>query len=489
MKRRSPFPFVLALIIFFAMGFQLTGCRKRVTTTSAPTPGTLCGNAICDTGETSLSCPVDCSPSNTGVSIHTTYITTDGVGDIAVMIATPKSSRYPEGSGVVVISSPIFNTVGGFLTDPDLTTLGLIQVSFLWPGESDSKTGVRSGGLFDFGGDKSSQVLRDVTRFASGLTPDKDGRYLPNLMNITPLTSEVGLYAYADASIPVINVLTQYGEVLPGLRYFIGRENPTVDTLSCLEAGYMDDAGRPVYNPFYKYPGSYSPVSFNLTYTNILWDPNYVDNHTGAKGIAFLDLDGSKTITTGDFVMSWRVPVMNGKRYYSIAVTQALLDNGELALSSWPVDLATPEETARDWPLRQNPYRYADLRTQMPGLKVMLVFAQEDHAQAAKDKPHIHQAFQGFRFDAGLWVRLNPDRAYIQSLIPSSSNDFPDNPANTQPDDWMQIGKYAYPGNDTSNRLVPLAAVAEMADRVHFDRWDENLGQILYIYFPPTEQP
>jgi hypothetical protein len=36
---------------------------------------------------------------------------------------------------------------------------------------------------------------------------------------------------------------------------------------------------------------------------------------------------------------------------------------------------------------------------------------------------------------------------------------------------------------------VPLAAVAEMADRTHYGRWDENLGQVLYIYFPPTAQP
>jgi hypothetical protein len=125
----------------------------------------------------------------------------------------------------------------------------------------------------------------------------------------------------------------------------------------------------------------------------------------------------------------------------------------------------------------------------MPDLEVMLVFALVDQIQAAQDKPHIHQAFQGFRFESGLWVRLNPDRAYVQSLIPGAGEDFPDNPANTQPEDWMQVGSYAYPGQGTAGRLVPLAAVAEMADRTHFGRWDENLGQILYIYFPPTAQP
>jgi hypothetical protein len=86
-------------------------------------------------------------------------------------------------------------------------------------------------------------------------------------------------------------------------------------------------------------------------------------------------------------------------------------------------------------------------------------------------------------------VRLNPDRAYVHSLIPAAGMEFPDNPANTQPDDWMQIGTFAYPGQSSETQLLPLAAVAEMADRAHFGRWDENLGQTLYIYFPPTAQP
>ena len=119
----------------------------------------------------------------------------------------------------------------------------------------------------------------------------------------------------------------------------------------------------------------------------------------------------------------------------------------------------------------------------------MLVFAQEDHLQAAADKPHIHQIYQGYRFEAGLWVRLNPDRAYLQAAIPTAGMDFPDNPANTQPGDWTQIGTFAYPGQGIAARLAPLAAVSEMADRAHYGRWDENLGQTLYIYFPTTEQP
>ena len=163
------------------------------------------------------------------------------------------------------------------------------------------------------------------------------------------------------------------------------------------------------------------------------WDAAYTDPHTGSVGRAYLDLDTSEYgRSANDFIMSWRIPVIFGKRSYSVALTQALLDTGALTASTWPADLATPEEAARDWPFRQSPGRYVDLRTMMPGLKVMLVFAQTDHAQALPDKPHIHQAYQGFRFEAGLWVRLNPDRAYVQALLPAARNDFPDNPADTQ---------------------------------------------------------
>jgi hypothetical protein len=488
MKHSRSLSLTLIIFAFSIPGASLVGCNPVGATVSLPTTEVLCGNGICDNRETSLSCSMDCPLASFDGQVKTTHINSEGV-DIAVLVAAPQAARYPDGAGVVVVASPIFSAAGGFMTDPDLTSIGLIQVSYLWPAQADTMTGVQSGGAFDNGGEQSIRILRDVIRFASGLDPDIDGRYLPSLVNVTPLTSEVGLYAFSDAGIAVINVLKLYGDVLPGVQYYVGRENPTVDTLSCLEAGYLDDTGQPVTNPFYNYPASYSSTAIDLTYTNVLWDATYTEPHTGVVGTAYFDLDSSGTISSNDYVLSWRVPIISGKRTYSVALTQALLDGGALAPSNWPADVATPEEATRDWPFRSSAGRYVDLRSLVPDLKVMLVFAQVDHVQVLQDKPHIHQAFQGLRFEAGLWVRLNPDRAYVQSLMSSAGEDFPDNPANTQPDDWLQVGSYAYPGQGIAGVLVPLAAVAEMADRNHFGRWDENLGQALYIYFPPTAQP
>jgi hypothetical protein len=480
---------IVYLLLSFILITNLVGCSFGIAATSTPTVNALCGNGRCDNGETSLTCKIDCTDISFSGQMQTTSINSDGIGEIAVMVATPHAARYPEGAGVVVVASPIFSTVNGFITDPDLTSLGLIQVSYLWPGQSDAMTGSKSGGTFDYGGEQSLQVLRDVIRYASGLVSDESGRFISDLAHMTPITSEVGVYAFGDAGVVAINAFAKYGDAMSGVQYYVGRENPTDATLACLEAGYIDDSGQVVSNPFYNYPASYSSSAINLTYTNARWDPAYTDESTGMVGTAYLDLDGSGSISAGDYVMSPHAPVMFGKRYYSVALTQALVDNGALTLSGWPAEMATPEETARDWPSRQNTGSYVGLSSMMPDLKVMLVFAQQDHIQAAADKPHIHQAYQGFRFEAGLWVRLNPDRAYVQSLMPAAGDDFPDNPADTQPEDWTQIGKYAYPGEGSASRLVPLVAVAEMADRAHFGRWDENLGQTLYIYFPPTEQP
>ena len=483
----------LALILTIC----LTACgagRPTALPTPGPAAAAVCGDGLCSRGEDSASCVQDCpAPALLG-EVKTTYIQSEGVGQIAVMIAIPLQGRYENGAGIVVVVPPIFTATNGFPTDPDATSLGLIQISYLWPGQADAGHGVQSEGQFDYGGSQSIQVLRDVVRFAAGRSSDVRGRYITAISNrIMPLTEEVGLYAFSDAGLAAVGALSAYSSQMQGLEYYIARENPTIDSLTCLETGYYSDSREPVYNPFYLFPSAYSAGAVTLNYASLRWDPEYTDGHTGFVGRPYLDLDGSASVSTPDFVFSWRVPVMDGKRYYSSALTEALLSGGALTQPRWPADLATPEQAALAWQSRQStPAQFVTMRTSNPdlNLKVMLLFAIEDHLQAAPDKPHIHQAFQGFRFSADfLWIRLNPDRAYVQSLLPNAGSEFPDNPADVQPEDWAEIAAYAYPGRGDAGRLVPLAAVAEMADRAHTGRWDENLGQAFYSYTPPTPQP
>jgi hypothetical protein len=174
---------------------------------------------------------------------------------------------------------------------------------------------------------------------------------------------------------------------------------------------------------------------------------------------------------------------MWGKDYWSTDLLQALLDNGALTRETWPETLATPEEAAANWPFRTTVNNYARLAEVLPELKVMLVFAADDHVQVAIDKPHIHQAYDGFHETAGLWVRLNPDRAYVDAFIGGGDGGsaIPDNPANAEPSSWSVIRSWGYRTPPIRlNKQVPLAAIAEMCDRTYDNVWVNDLDALLF---------
>src|SRR5450759_341493 len=120
--------FFFTLIALAMIGSIIAGCGPVSNSAASVTPGTNCGNGFCDNGDTSLSCAADCLTGSFSGKIQSTHINSAGVGDIAVMIASPKVVRYPEGAGVVVVIPPIFSASTSFMTDPDVT-LSLIHIS------------------------------------------------------------------------------------------------------------------------------------------------------------------------------------------------------------------------------------------------------------------------------------------------------------------------------------------------------------------------
>jgi hypothetical protein len=326
----------------------------------------------------------------------------------------------------------------------------------------------------DFGGPNALAALRDVIRFASGLLEASDGRRIGELLPIHPLVENVGLYTFSHPGIPATNVLAQYGEELAAVRYFVGGENPTNDALFSVEVGYWGEAGEPVLNPYYTYPDDYSPTTLSIGTSHVGW----IQNSTVPEGWPVFEVEGGP-----DHVLADRVPRLWGKRYYSVALTEALVANGALTRATWPADLATVEEARANWPDRVAVGHYARLAAVAPQLKVMLVFAVEDHVQPAPDKPHIHQAWDGFREEVGLWVRLNPDRAYVAGLRTDVSLGlFPDNAANREPENWLEIESWAHPNAGNSRTVTQVAALAEMMDRTRAGNWAEDLDAPLYVY-------
>lgn len=105
--------------------------------------------------------------------------------------------------------------------------VGAISVSHLWPGITDPETKISSEGEYDYGGPNSLAALRDTIRYALGEIPDVKGFYLHELIAMQPLYENVGLFASSHAGVVATNVMAYYGESLSGLKYFVGRENPT----------------------------------------------------------------------------------------------------------------------------------------------------------------------------------------------------------------------------------------------------------------------
>jgi hypothetical protein len=402
-------------------------------------------------------------------------------GQIAVRVDLPQSARYGDSAPVVVVASTWF--VDKYNQDEvefhlvyNPADVGAISVSHLWPGKTDPETKISSEGEYDYGGPNSLAALRDTIRFALGEIPDVKGFYLHDLITMQPLYENVGMFASSHAGVVATNVMAYYGESLGGLKYFVGRENPTMAEMYPLEIGHFDERGKPVYNPYYHHEG-YTPTSIEVDYSQLGW----VQNAAFPEGRPIFYVPGGE-----DYVLDDKGPNIMGKRYFSHALTQALLNNGVLSAQTWLQDLADPQTTKDFWESRITVNNYEQIGEKIPNLKVMLSFAERDHVQSAPDKPHIRQAYDGFRKRAGLWTRLNCDLVYVQAEIDASAslaNGIPDNDANTEPQDWYaQAESWGFAGKlagEMTARTIPLAAIAEMADRVQMNNWQVNLTTAL----------
>jgi len=405
-----------------------------------------------------------------------TFVESSGVGRIAVHIQQPQMPRYTQGAPVIVNVSGFFTGSSGFDFEWEPDDVGVIYITYLWPGKADARTGQSSSGNFDYGGPHCLAALRDVIRFATGMSPNISGQYLHDIVDTAPLYDVSGLYAFSHSGIAATNVLTLHGEALPNIRFFVGRENPTIDATYPLEPGYWGDDGQAIFNPFYD-PAGYTPTTIAIDYSTIDW------SETDQRPVFRVEHGP-------DYVCSFKHPQMWGKDYWSTDLLQALLDNGALTRETWPETLATPEEAASNWPYRTTVNNYPLLADVLPDLKVMLVFASDDHVQVAIDKPHIHQAYDGFHETAQLWCRLNPDRSYVAAFFGSGIGAaIPDNAANSEPSTWAASRSWGYRTPPVSLKvLVPLAAIAEMCDRTVDGNWSENLDSVLWRGFPALDE-
>jgi hypothetical protein len=392
-----------------------------------------------------------------------TYVPSEGNGLIAVRILYPNRPRFADGAPVVIGVAPWIRPQIAFSwVSRRANEAGFVTVTYLAPGTSDTRTGARSSGTFDYGGDTTLAALRDVVKFATGKITNDQGKKIGDLLPVKVNPDNCGLYANSHAGIVSTRLFAVYGGDLTGLDYFIGRENPTSDQIYTREPGNYLKGYLRILNPFHSID-KYNASSLSIDYRSVFW---------GNNRLYFLCPDGSRFNMSKGFMV-------DGKMYYSAPLLESLLVNMKWSNTNWPKMLATPGQAKAFWAIRSTPNFYPLIKNSMSDLKVMLVFAAIDHFESAIDKPHIHQAYDGFNHITGLWTRLNPDRSYVQMFLPPTiTGEIPDNPSNTEPALWNEIESWGYSLSGSPQdtfEFVCLAAMAEMSDRTETGNWSSDL--------------
>jgi hypothetical protein len=421
-----------------------------------------------------------------------------GSGTLAVFVEYPAkhASRHRSGAPVFVYSPGGVTNTGSFGFDPiltDLVALGFVSVRFLLPG--GNYAGYASGGTYDNRSSVCIEALNDVLLYAAGRSTDMAGLTIHDRVAHTN-TDNVGIFASSNGGPLATNTIAVHGKATRLPHWLVGWENPT-----CAQT-IITDAGRPGLDPDTNVDGDgnglpgddgknlsyfgHSPTSLAIDYSSIIMDwPVLLLDRDGDGSNTFLGPPGNPTYDTdGNGVLdededyplkSFSYDDGTGIKLYLSPQAREACDFLGVSL---PTIYASADACAEYWRSRENAGSSLIAGRAHPNLAVMLIYSEQDHVQVADDKPHIAQAYMGWRA-AGNWARLNPDAKYIGLAFSGTYGGAtppgtPDNLANC-PLPADMIGS-AFPSNiPTSKQLLTVGGCAEMADRVEYGKWVDDL--------------
>lgn len=395
---------------------------------------------------------------------------------IAVRIHLPSKARYPEGAPIL-IWVPGGDSMGS-LGKPVMAN-DVIIITFFFPGGGED--GFDSDGIYDHRGMNCIRALRDVILYAMGKLRDVHNRTIDDVVHVKVLHENIGLLGSSNGGNIVVVVDAIYGEEFEGyLQYIIQWESPVSSQIATVDLGRIKHLPNNFVNPRYI---AYHPKTLVVDYSDLTYNPDswvrvfhdgngdgtyttVTDPVTGQQ-TPDLDLDGVLELDE-DFPLGAYTDGV--KEIYSRPVTHALKIEGE-----WPADIATPEEADEYWNLREAVLFYNSTHVKHG----MILASVIDHVQSAPDKPHIHQAFDGWN-NSNAWVKINPSPSYLIEVDARLANrkDLPDNKPNTPPKNWSDAQSYCIP-EDISDEVYQLAGIWEMADRAYNNSW-ERLKMNLY---------
>jgi hypothetical protein len=175
------------------------------------------------------------------------------------------------------------------------------------------------------------------------------------------------------------------------------------------------------------------------------------------------------------------------KAWYSVRLMREA-EKRDLFGEPRPAHVPTLEEAVEFWRYRDATGLVADAVRKVPDVAVIVVAGETDHVQIAPDHPHIRAQVNAFQKAGAKFIRLNPDRAYVEWLFDRKAPSVPDNNAGLQYTP-KTIQAALCPDRAVPKQLLSPAAMCELADRVQAGNFQPNLDRVLFPDAPKVAGP
>jgi hypothetical protein len=281
-----------------------------------------------------------------------------------------------------------------------------------------------------------------------------------------------------------------FGQEFPDLAFYASMESPYGEGNVNIELGGRDQGVNPAYNP----------QTGELDLTKLAWSDELAPGPpqrwqaggSGLKGALFFDLNGDGRFSQErDFPANVFIQDLGqGPRAWYTPRLIGEAESRKLFKPARPDHIPTLAESTEYWRWRDAAGSIGEAVRNCPGVAVIVYANERDHVQVAPDHPHILTQVEGFREAGAKFVRLNPDRAYVERILRNgpalnrTQRPFPDNDAGKS---WSRanIREGLEPDAFPMGPYMQ-AAVCELADRVQSGRWSKNLDAVLYPDAPWT---
>jgi hypothetical protein len=398
---------------------------------------------------------------------------TGGVKGIYARLSLPQSSRYSDGKSPVVVHVPggwdglgVFNQSRGF------SNQGFIEIDFNFPGSGFQIE--KSGGQYDERGPNSIRAILDVVKFSMGLKEDTYGYKISDMIgNISADPYNVGLCGWSNGGNATIATAGVYGNQLPELGWIVNWESPVGDGMPNVDAG-VNSKPNPAYDP--------TTGKFDVS---LLRFDQLLETNEGDLGAFYFDINGNEDFNlVTDYPANYHYFL--GRCYYSEWIRDAADNLG----ISYPDHIASAQETRVFWYYRNGEKWIDSVLYHNPELMFIVEAGVVDHVQGAPDHPHILNQYNGFLDANARFIRLNPDRSYVEDIVGREVEDAADNDG-FEVFNRQNIKNALQPRNihDFTYEWSVMAAACELADRTRNDNIDPQIDAstgMHEIIIPPS---